>query len=91
MTVVAPPQRTMASALPGARAGVGLKVKKAVALGNVLSSGGQQWINLSDLIKQLGAIQQVPTNRLGAGAAIQIRVFDCPDVQCCPDCGIAIR
>lgn len=90
MTVAAQP-RTMASVMPAARGGVALKIRKAGALGAVLSSGGKQWISLSDLVKQLGGVQAIPIESLAAGAAIQIRVFDCPDVQCCPDCGIAIR
>jgi len=76
---------------PAARNAASLKVRNAVTLGNVLSSGGRQWVLLADLVKQLGGTQVAPTNRLGAGVPIQIRVFDCPDVLCCPDCGIAIR
>jgi hypothetical protein len=87
-TVVPQTQRAMGSVLPKENR---LKIKNAVVLGNVFSNGGQQWILLADLVKQLGGKQAVPTSRLGAGVPIQIRVFDCPDVQCCPDCGIAIR
>jgi hypothetical protein len=75
----------------GARTGAALKIKNAVALGNVISSNGRQWLAVSDLLKQVGGMQEVPTDRLAAGAAIQLRVFDCPDVHCCPDCGIGVR
>ena len=97
MTVLPQTQHSTARVLPqentgpAARNAALLKVKNAVALGSVFSSGGQQWLLLADLVTQLGGTQALPTNRLGDGVPIQIRVFDCPDVRCCPQCGIAIR
>jgi type 1 fimbria pilin len=84
-------QRTLASAVPPARGGLGLKVRKELALGNAFSAEGHQWLAVTDLVKQLGAKQLAQGGAVGVNAPLQLRVFDCPDVQCCPDCGIAIR
>lgn len=84
---VGPAMATMVK--PSGR-GLGLKVKGAATIGNVLNSGGQQWVAVSDLIKAIGGTDVTP-NGVATTAPLQIRVFDCPDVHCCPDCGIAIR
>lgn len=79
------------SSPPGEFRGHGLFVRKAGILGNVVSLNGRNWIATSDFLHQIGGAASVSLDRLGAGAPLQIRLFDCPDVRCCPDCGIAVR
>lgn len=67
-------------------------VKRNTVLGNVLTLGGGQWISTTDFLHQLGGANAVNAfSRLGAGGALQLALFDCPDVRCCADCGIAIH
>jgi len=82
---------TMAATVQPSGRGLALKVKSAVTIGNILTSDGQQWVAVSDLVKAIGGTEVAATNRVGVNVPIQIRVFDCPDVHCCSDCGIAIR
>jgi hypothetical protein len=84
--------RVMSSPPNEARGTTRLQIKKALALGNVFSSNGRQWIATPDFLKQIGGgAASAQFTRLGPGAALQIRLYDCPDVRCCPECGIAFR
>ncbi len=84
--------KVMSSPPNEARSSTRLQIRKAVALGNVFSSNGKQWIATSDFLKQIGGGgASAQFNQLGPGAALQIRLYDCPDVHCCPDCGIGFR
>lgn len=69
----------------------GFFVRKHAVIGNVVTLNGRNWLPTSDLLHQIGGVASVPLDRLGPNAALQIAVFDCPDVRCCPDCGIAVR
>jgi hypothetical protein len=82
----------LVSSPPEIRAAHGLFVRKNVVLGNVIAVDGRQWLATAELVQQLGGASAVSAlNRLGPAASLQIAVFDCPDVRCCPDCGIALR
>jgi hypothetical protein len=70
----------------------GAHLRKNVVLGNVLTLQGRQWISTADFVQQIAGANAVNAlSRLGAGAALQLALFDCPDVRCCPDCGIAMH